>query len=69
MPAYVVCVLVVQVLDLCGRSQVCVGSVCLSSRSILTWIGFNEDHMLFIMDSNGVIHGLSKVKGRGKFGS
>lgn len=50
-----------QVLDMRRKSLVCSGPLGLTPKSILTWAGFSDSGVLFVMDSEGMLFALLKV--------
>jgi hypothetical protein len=50
-----------QVLDIHRKTLICSGSLGITPKAILTWAGFSDIGVLYVMDSDGMVFALVKV--------
>lgn len=50
-----------QVLDIHRKTLICSGSLGITPKAILTWAGFSDIGVLYVMDSEGMVFALVKV--------
>jgi hypothetical protein len=51
-----------QVLDIHRKTLICSGSLGITPKAILTWAGFSDIGVLYVMDSEGMVFALVKVR-------